>query len=357
MATTPAPAAPQRALTKQERSFTTLRTLLDSDAMRKQLTMALPKHITVDRLIRVALTSINKVPALLDCTQDSVFAAIIESAQLGLMPDGILGEGYLIPYGNVCQFQPGYRGLISLARRSGQVSDIYAELVSKLDKFEVTYGLKKTMVHEPDIDNPDRLMVDEHNQIPDLRGAYAVVIFTDGTVNYEYLPLARMIALRQSSKANKSSRSPWNTPLAVPEMYRKQPIRALAKRLPLSPEFQRAAIIDEYVEAGIDPKLVDEHIDPKSELARAATENRTREMAEAYRPQTIEGENLDAEPENPQPATEPLQAESASSSPAAEASPSRKQGGPALSAKDRVSTSTSTPPEHAGLGKGELFKS
>jgi recombination protein RecT len=85
-----------------------IRALLEKS--KNQMAMALPKHLTVDRLLRVSMTSIQKTPKLLDCTQQSLLACIMTCAQLGLEPDQFLGQAYLVPYGNVCTLIPGYRG-------------------------------------------------------------------------------------------------------------------------------------------------------------------------------------------------------------------------------------------------------
>ena len=107
--------------------------------------MALPQHMTADRMTRIAITAVQKQPKLLECTALSIVGCVIEASQLGLYPDGILGDAYLVPFWNgktrqlEAQLQPGYRGLINLARRSGQVPAIYSEPVYACDKFAVEH--------------------------------------------------------------------------------------------------------------------------------------------------------------------------------------------------------------------------
>ena len=87
------------------------------------------------QFIRTALTAINKNPKLLECTPASLISALLQAAQLGLSPDGILGEAYLIPFydsrfqKNIVQFIPGYRGLVQLAMRSGLIKTIQSREV------------------------------------------------------------------------------------------------------------------------------------------------------------------------------------------------------------------------------------
>jgi len=123
------------------------------EASRAAVASRLLRHLTADRILKVALTAINKTPKLLQCSRESLVAAVMQAAELGLEPGGALGEGYLVPYNNKikmpdgsekwvmqCQFIPGYRGLIKLARNSADISTIYAEAVYRGDKFDVDMG-------------------------------------------------------------------------------------------------------------------------------------------------------------------------------------------------------------------------
>ena len=92
-----------------------------SDQFKKQLALAVPKHLSADRMARIAATEVRKTPALLNTTPASFLGAVMQSAQLGLEPGSALGQAYLVPYGNQCQLILGYRGMIDLARLSGQV--------------------------------------------------------------------------------------------------------------------------------------------------------------------------------------------------------------------------------------------
>lgn len=290
-----------------KKKIATFRQLLDQS--KGQIANALPRHIDADKMMRVVMTSLQKNPALMDCDQGSVIGAVIEASQLGLMPDGILGEAYLVPYKGKCQLQPGYRGLISLARRSGEVSDVYAELVFSCDKFRVTYGLNKTLDHEPSLEHEDYWKVDAKGDMPTLIGAYAVVVFKDGTRNFVYMPRKRLNQIRATSQSLNSNFSPWKTAVGAPEMYRKCPIRQLAKMLPLSTEFQKAAMLDEYADAGV-VQGVEFNIDANSETARLATENKTNDIVNKYTPE-IESQETGHDPaEESQEVHEPTMAES-----------------------------------------------
>jgi len=209
-----------------------------------QIRAALPAHMKPDRLARIAMTTFQRTPALLDCDPKTLVAQVIQCAQLGLEPDGILGGAYLVPFRNNrlgkmdCQLIVGYKGLIDLARRSGQVSNIYARVVYENEDFSVSYGLT------PDL---------QHNPLPPAKrgkeklGVYAVAVLKDGNVNFEFLYADEIEAIKKQSRASKDG--PWVT--HEEEMWKKTAIRRLAKTLPLSPEFAKAAAIDEQQEAGI----------------------------------------------------------------------------------------------------------
>lgn len=122
----------------------TLAKLLDSPNIKAQIANALPKHITADRLARVAITELNRVPALKNCDPLSFMGAIMQCAQLGLEPSIGLGQAYLLPFKNKnkgtteCQFIIGYRGMIDLARRSGQMISLSACAVYEADEFDMS---------------------------------------------------------------------------------------------------------------------------------------------------------------------------------------------------------------------------
>ena len=124
-----------------------------------QFTNALPAAIKPERFQSMVLTAVNKTPKLLECDPFSVVAAALQSAQLGLEPNTPLGQAYLIPYWDsktkrmICNFQPGYRGLITLAFRSGELLSIDAQEVYEADDFDFELGLEMRLRHKPAMRN------------------------------------------------------------------------------------------------------------------------------------------------------------------------------------------------------------
>lgn len=214
---------------------------LQSDSFKAQMALVLPKHITADRLARVALFAIRTNANLLKCNRDSLLAAVLQSAQLGLEP-GILGHCYFIPYGNNVQFIIGYKGYLELLRRSGEISSIDAQIVYENDFLRLTYGMKKDLEHVP-------WHVREDNKFKTggtIKGAYVVVTLKDGFNFMHYMPWYEIEQRKNRSAGVKSGRqTPWATDLEA--MVKKTVVRDAMKWLPLSIEDMRKVLTDETI--------------------------------------------------------------------------------------------------------------
>lgn len=194
--------------------------------------VALPKHLSPERMARVALTTIRTNPKLQKCNPVSVLASIVQAAQLGLEP-GILGHCYIIPYynkdrGMEAQFQIGYRGMIDLARRSGNIESIQAHEVYDNDLFELEYGLEDKLKHVP-------WHLIGTTEPGNIRGAYMVAKFKDGGHQIHYMPIKEIEAHKKRSKT--SDEGPWVTDYV--EMCKKTVVRSAWKWLPISIEVMR----------------------------------------------------------------------------------------------------------------------
>jgi recombination protein RecT len=220
----------------------TIAGLMSDPRIKSQMALALPKHMTADRLARIALTEVRKVPALGRCDQASFLGAIMQCAQLGLEPGGALGHAYLLPFENrrkgitEVQFIVGYRGMLDLARRSGQILSIEARAVYAADKFHVALGLNPDLTHEPDWEAADR---------GPMRFAYAVAKMKDGGTQFEVMSRAEIERVRSKSKAGQSG--PWVS--HFDEMAKKTVIRRLFKYLPVSIELATAVALDEQADS------------------------------------------------------------------------------------------------------------
>lgn len=235
-------AAINRAPSTEQRPQT-IAGLMADPKIKAQMALALPKHMTSDRLARIALTEIRKVPTLAKCDQTSFLGAIMQCAQLGLEPGGALGHAYLLPFENrkkgitEVQFIVGYRGMIDLARRSGQIVSLTARTVHENDEFSYQYGLSEDLKHVPATGERGALLY-----------VYAVAKLKDGGVQFEVMSRSDIDKVRAQSKAG--NYGPWQT--HYDEMAKKTVIRRLFKYLPVSIELATAVTMDEKADAGVD---------------------------------------------------------------------------------------------------------
>lgn len=210
--------------------------------MEGEIARALPKHMTAERLTRIALTTIRTNPKLLECSVPSLMAAVMQSAQLGLEP-GLIGHCYIIPYGKEATFIIGYKGMIDLARRSGNIQSIMAHEVYENDEIELSYGLEEKLVHVPWFLRKDT----KQTQAGNLIGAYMVAKFKDGGHYIHYMPIEEIEQHKKRSKA--ANNGPWVTDYT--EMCKKTVVRSGWKWLPISVEVASAVERDETVRQDI----------------------------------------------------------------------------------------------------------
>lgn len=199
---------------------------------RRQIEAAVPRHVSADRLARVALTAIRQTPKLADCAAPSLIGAVMLSAQLGLEIGAPLGQAYLVPFGHECQFILGYKGVIDLAYRSGRMRDIQAREVRDRDTFRVVYGLHPVLEHTPTLRDPGEVVA-----------YWGLANFTEGGHHAHVSSLDEIAEHRERSRA--AHAGPWITdPVA---MSKKTVIRIMQPFLPMSAELIDQLATDEMV--------------------------------------------------------------------------------------------------------------
>ena len=251
-----------RALTKQELQYKSLAGVLLGDAMKKQIAAALPRNITPERMIRVVLSTVQRTPKLLECEPKSFLAAVMACAALGLEPDGLLGQAYLVPFAGKVTVIPGYQGLMKLARQSGEIASIDAHPVRDGDVFEYRYGADPFIRHVP-TERPYTVEKGEAKWQEDwvpgpITHFYAVAKMRDGSVAFVVMPTWEVDKMRDGSQGYQAAlkydkESPWTTD--YDRMGCKTAIRRLCKYLPGSVEdnrLHRAIAIDERADRGAD---------------------------------------------------------------------------------------------------------
>lgn len=239
------------------------------------LPMTARKYLTPERMVKVAITAISKTPALLNCDRGSILSAVMEMSQLGLELGGAIGHAYLVPFGKTAVPIIGYRGYIALARRSGEIESVSAQVVHEKDEFDLDLGSGDAPKHKPCLGEDRGKAV----------AVYCVARFKDGGKHVEYMTIADVEKIRKRSPSVKrGASSPWDTDYN--EMARKTVVRRAAKYWPLSIELADALEHDNRTDgsfSGID--VVD--ITPKEE---PEPPTRTAEVTEALRQRQTEAE-------------------------------------------------------------------
>lgn len=201
-----------------------------------EIARALPKHLNGDRLARICLTEFRKNPKLGNCDPRSVFAAVIQASQLGLEP-GVRGRAYLVPYGNECQFIPGWMGLVDLVNRTGRAT-AWTGAVFEGDEFDYALGDSPYVKHKPG-NEYDPAKITHVYAVGRVNGSDHPII--------EVWPITKV--LRHRDRYNKVGKAHYS--YTNWEMYaRKVPLLQVLKYLPASVELESAITAIYAAEAG-----------------------------------------------------------------------------------------------------------
>lgn len=236
-------------------------TMLQNQQMVDRFKMIVPKHLSPERMLRVMALAVHKTPKLAECDPMTLLGAMMVCGSLGMEPNTPLGHCYLIPFEKRkkvggqwvtdridIQLIIGYKGYIDLARRSGTLVSIHADVVYEGDEFSFEYGSNMHLRHVPRGAREGRKPL----------WAYAHAKLKDGEA-FEVLPYEQVLsvrdgsqgyaqALRQGKDSNAYRTSPWVA--HEHEMSAKTMVRRLSKWLSMSIEFANAAQLDSMSEAG-----------------------------------------------------------------------------------------------------------
>lgn len=241
-------AAPQERRATAVEAYTAQ--VMGDETASAELFRALPDHIKPERFRRNLINALMQKPEMLNYDPRLVYREVSKVAALGLLLDPQLGEAYIVGAWNAKknreepQLRVGYRGLIKLARQSGEVANVYAHEVHEHDFIECELGAEKRLVHKPNLFSDRGKVV----------GYYAVVKFKDGETDFEPMTVDQVHAIRDKSdawrafKAGKIKSTPWSTDEG--EMSKKTAIKRLLKRVPQSPELTTALSFDNEREIG-----------------------------------------------------------------------------------------------------------
>lgn len=202
----------------QTKKPVTLAAYIASDSMKAKLAEVLPKHMTPERMVKIAIAALAKTPKLRNCSQHSVALSLLKASQLGLEPNG--RDAHLVPYGAECQLIPDYKGLIQLAYQSGRVTSMMGKAVYELDDFAFSFGTEAFLRHQPSTAiDPGPLVY-----------AWALANIRDGDPVFVVLSPTDV----QKRRAKAQTQTMWTNHPA--EMWTKSAVHALAKWIPQLPE-------------------------------------------------------------------------------------------------------------------------
>lgn len=222
---------------KLDKPQKTLRDYIKS--MEGEIKKALPSVLTPERFTRMMLSAVSNTPKLPECTPKSFLAAMMSAAQLGLEPNTPLGQAYLIPFKNKgvleVQFQVGYKGLIDLAYRSGEVDIIQAQAVHENDVWECEFGIEPKLKHIPADTNRGEVV-----------RYYAMFRTKTGGYGFEVMSVDDIKAHAQKySQSFNSSFSPWKSNFDA--MAKKTVLKQCLKYAPMKSDFVKAIASDETI--------------------------------------------------------------------------------------------------------------
>lgn len=222
----------------------------------------MPKHMSSERMYQLAISTVNQTPQLAECDVASLLSCVMKCSALGLEPSAVdgLGRAYILPYRNKGKMTAtlivGYKGMIDLCRRSGEIKDISARAVFEGDEFEYEFGLDEKLRHKPSSRRHEPGEKPTH--------VYMVAHFKDGGHYMDVMTIDEVEAIRKRSKAKDSG--PWVTDYVA--MAKKTVIRRAFPYLPASVEAQQAVAADETTpdySGVLDPIIADTATDGASE--------------------------------------------------------------------------------------------
>lgn len=212
------------------------------ESLKPQIAEILPETASnEDRMCKVAYMAIAKSEQLLECSQASIAAAVLQACELGLELNGPMGQAYLIPFKGEAVLCPGYLGLVTLAYRSGAVKDVSMEVVGANDLFDVDLGTSRRVIHKPKLGDRGKPIA-----------VYCTVVLQDDYHHFAVMSIDEaMDHGKKYAKAFGSAKSIWQTdPIAA---CLKTVVRKALKLCPKAVENEllvRAATIQENVMEG-----------------------------------------------------------------------------------------------------------
>lgn len=212
--------------------------------MEPEFAKTLPSHISSEKFVRTAITSIQLNPQVAEADRRSLYGSCMKAAQDGLVLDG--REAALVVYsgknGKVAQYLPMVAGIMKKVRNSGEIATWSVQAVYEKDQFEYELGDDERIVHKPMLGQRGKPIA-----------FYSIVTLKSGEKSREVMGVDEVQAIRQRSRAKDSG--PWVTDFA--EMGKKTVVRRHSKRLPMSSDLEALIRSDDNLYSG--PVIDGEH--------------------------------------------------------------------------------------------------
>ena len=250
----------------------------------------LPKGWTVDRFAAQARVALAKTPKLLETDPKSVVLALYQCAELGLVPGGGLGHGWLVPYGKAAQWVTGYKGLIYLATKAKVVKSVRSVCVYQHEKdagkFIHKEGQNRMLEHEV-LPSPD-------GKEPVLIAAYITMLLDDGQRDFHVMYLHQLLKRRDRSSGYQNAiqykkSHPWISDFDA--MCMKTVVRDGLKNAPMSSEAEwgeRLGRAFEREDTEIEDAIVDDPDDAEEKPAKGGMAGLSRALGEGQQAETLE---------------------------------------------------------------------
>jgi len=202
------------------------------------------------QFLGMALNTVKRDKTLLkvlETNPKSIFGSILICAELGLSPTKEMGECWLIPYKGVCQFQIGYKGLVSLIYRHPNVTGVEAECVFENDDFNYILGLSPVLEHRP-----------ASLERGKLTHVYSIMRFTNREPLFKVMSIQELKEYQKLSKAG--DKGLWFSP-KDPQFWlpKKTVIKQLCKLIPKNLLINQALHTDSVIEGGGAVTISDEN--------------------------------------------------------------------------------------------------
>lgn len=222
----------------------------ESKTVERQLAALEPRFAAVlgaimrpERLIHTIMLSLERTPKLFECPRDTLLSAAMTAACLGLEPDGVTGQSFILPFKKKgtprAQLITGYKGYNTLAGRGGFA--IRGDVVREGDTFEYDKAAGVIVHRMKALSSTGRII-----------GTWARAVSNSLPAIVEVISIDELMELKARAPGGGTSESPWNDPkIGFPAMCAKTAKRRLGRSMPLNLHLQAmhyASRLDEAVE-------------------------------------------------------------------------------------------------------------